>query len=237
MLVLLNNMFHWQFVGKQIYEDLQFIPNEDPCKRCKCNVGRIDCFKKDCPSPSVLRNCIQFPPEPHECCPKYECSQNSSLLTHANKENEGTAQLNDSHRGEVQTENTFLEGKEVLEEKDIQVFLNFTFRDVDMPTTEIANLAQLFTERLNEKVVDKLNTGIGYTIIPDGETPEYKDDNIILIVQTIRIYKNETIQIKTILPRDLQQNLKIIDQQIIKRIEKKTKKIVMDTLRETKKWY
>ena len=101
------------------------------------------------------------------------------MLTHANKENERTAQLNDSHRGEVQTENTFLEGKEVLEEKDIQVFLNFTFRDVDMPTTEIANLTQLFTERLNEKVVDKLNTGIGYTIIPDGETPEYKDDNII----------------------------------------------------------
>ena len=55
-----------------------------------------------------------------------------------------------------------------------------------------------------------------------------------MIVQTIRIYKNETIQIKTILPRDLQQNLTIIDQQIIKTIEKKTKKIVMDTLRETK---
>ena len=55
-----------------------------------------------------------------------------------------------------------------------------------------------------------------------------------MIVQTIRIYKNETIQIETILPRDLQQNLTIIDQQIIKTIEKKTKKIVMDTLRETK---
>ena len=44
----------------------------------------------------------------------------------------------------------------------------------------------------------------------------------------------KTIQIETILPRDLQQNLTIIDQQIIKRIEKKTKKNVMDTLWETK---
>ena len=65
----------------------------------------------------------------------------------------------------------------------MKVFLNFTYNDESFLLEE--NLSNpKHTENLTSKIINQLNSGVGYVIVPDGEKPETEDQETIHLMQT-----------------------------------------------------
>ena len=70
-----------------------------------------------------------------------------------------------------------------FDNKDVKVFLNFTYNDESFLLEE--NLSNpKHTENLTSKIINQLNSGVGYVIVPDGEKPETEDQETIHLMQT-----------------------------------------------------
>ena len=60
------------------YENLSDVPDVDPCKLCQCDDGEIICAQQTCAGPPEnYENCVPIVEE-GECCPKYECDDNTN---------------------------------------------------------------------------------------------------------------------------------------------------------------
>ena len=64
-------------VGTRIYNDFEEVPNEDPCQRCKCSAGQVQCFNLACPTPPPGCKRSRRPRQKQTtCCPVYQCAEN-----------------------------------------------------------------------------------------------------------------------------------------------------------------
>jgi hypothetical protein len=63
------------FDGK-VYDNLDRIPNDDPCKLCHCQFGVQICADRDCAVPVGFENCTPLPKPEGKCCSEqFECSK------------------------------------------------------------------------------------------------------------------------------------------------------------------
>ena len=74
-----------------IQDDVEYlhsedVPSKDPCQLCQCDNGSIVCATQDCPKPPEnYKNCVPVPQE-GECCPKYECDDETTARAEDNME-------------------------------------------------------------------------------------------------------------------------------------------------------
>ena len=56
------------------FEELDDVPNSDPCQLCQCIDGSVECATKECVPPDEFSTCVALPPLPGQCCPtQFEC--------------------------------------------------------------------------------------------------------------------------------------------------------------------
>merc|ERR1711915_1134462 len=61
--------------------------------------------------------------------------------------------------------------KSVIGNKDVKVFLNFTWLDGSFQLEEDFSNPE-YSKNLSSKIMQVLNAGVGYVIVPEGEKPE-----------------------------------------------------------------
>ena len=72
-----------EIIQKCIVDDVEYnhlddIPNNDPCQLCQCVDGNVICAVQDCSGPPEnYKNCKPKKVE-GECCPKYECDDETT---------------------------------------------------------------------------------------------------------------------------------------------------------------
>ena len=118
---------------------------------------------------------------------------------------------------------------EVIGDKDVRVFLNFTWKGDNFQIEDVfTNTANEFQGNITDTLMRVLNHGVGYVIIPEGQLPEIEDDMSVEIVQTIALDYRDNVDIVTHIVGLDSDNLHPADKLFIANIEDKTKAIVHD---------
>ena len=110
----------------------------------------------------------------------------------------------------------------VIGNKDVKVFLNFSWADGSLPKDD----PQI--RNLTGKIMEALNSGVGYLIVPDGEEHEEAAENTVHLVQTVMLDQLGNIDINTSIPSLPDSPLSQEDLEYIREVELKTTMIILD---------
>ena len=119
----------------------------------------------------------------------------------------------------------------IIGDKNVKVFLNFTWLNESFVLDEDFYNPE-YTQNLTEKIKDKLASGVGYVIVPDGKEPETVDENTIHLLQTIKVDHNGNIDIDTNILNDEGTTYSDYDKDFILEVENKTLEVTEDIFKE-----
>ena len=123
----------------------------------------------------------------------------------------------------------------LIGDKDVKVFLNFSWLDDNFQLEEDFSTAELFSKNLTVKIQDALNAGVGYVIVPEGEKPEIEDENSVHLIQTVKLDQFGNIDIETSISNHSKTIYSDFDNKFIKKVEAKTVKITEDIFEQMQK--
>jgi hypothetical protein len=145
------------YVKDIIYDDFAPIPSNNPCQLCLCNVGKVDCFQKECETPNESVDCQPLPVESGVCCPKYQCLETNNVDFSSK-----TDDSNSEERNEI---------LETVKTTIMDIFLDTTglFQEVNMA---IKNKSKIDTELFPNLLINIEKSIMGIT----SEKKEEKND-------------------------------------------------------------
>ena len=114
---------------------------------------------------------------------------------------------------------------ELIGNKDVRVFLNFTWKGDSFQIEEVFE-NDAFQGNITDTLMRVLNHGVGYVIIPEGELPEVNPDKTVEIVQTISLDYLDNIDIMTNIIGSETDLFHPNDADYISRINEKTKEMI-----------
>ena len=117
--------------------------------------------------------------------------------------------------------------KSVIGNKDVKVFLNFTWLDGSFQLEEDFSNPE-YSKNLSSKIMQVLNAGVGYVIVPEGEKPEKQDEKTVHLIQTVKLDHTGNIEIDTTISNSSKILYSDFDKQFIEKVEEKTRKITED---------
>jgi hypothetical protein len=115
----------------------------------------------------------------------------------------------------------------VIGNKDVKVFLNFTWLDGSFILEEDFNNPE-YSKNLSNKIMEVLNSGVGYVIVPEGEQPEKQDEKTVHLIQTVKLDQLGNIDIETTISNSSKISYSDFDKEFIRKVEQKTRKITED---------
>jgi hypothetical protein len=85
-----------------------------------------------------------------------------------------------------------------------------------------------YSKNLSSKIMQVLNAGVGYVIVPEGEKPEKQDEKTVHLIQTVKLDHTGNIEIDTTISNSSKILYSDFDKQFIEKVEEKTRKITED---------
>ena len=124
-----------------------------------------------------------------------------------------------------------LDTNSVIGDRNVKVFLNFTWMDETFIVEEDFTNTE-FSQNLTDKIKEKLSSGVGYVIVPEGRKPEMNDEKTVHLIQTVNIDQNGSVDIETSIQNVVPSNYSDFDNSFIKKVENKTLQVAADIFEE-----